>query len=63
MVFVPSHLVSLMTLGITTGLVVDLGYQEATLVPVYEGVPILNAWQALPMGGRAIHRYYQHPIS
>lgn len=55
-VFVPSHLVSLMTLGVTTGLVVDLGYQEATIVPVYEGVPILKAWQALPLGGRAIHR-------
>ncbi|KAK8743601.1 hypothetical protein OTU49_001153 [Cherax quadricarinatus] len=44
-----------MTLGVTTGLVVDMGYQETTVVPVYENVPILYTWQALPLGGKAIH--------
>ncbi|XP_045595077.1 actin-related protein 10 [Procambarus clarkii] len=53
--FVPSHLVSLMTLGVTTGLVIDMGYQETTVVPIYENVPILNSWQALPLGAKAIH--------
>ncbi|KAG7165279.1 Actin-related protein 10-like [Homarus americanus] len=55
LLFVPSHLVSLMTLGMNTGLVVDLGYNETTVVPIYESVPILSAWQALPLGGKAIH--------
>ncbi|CAL4067134.1 unnamed protein product [Meganyctiphanes norvegica] len=55
MLFAPSHLVSLMTLGISTGLVLDLGYQEATLIPIYEGVPVLHAWQALPHASKNIH--------
>lgn len=54
-VFAPSHLVALMTLGINTGMVMDIGYQEVTLIPVFEGVPILSAWQALSLGGKAVH--------
>lgn len=54
--FVPSYLVAVMTLGSRTALVLDLGYSEARLVPVFEEVPILNAWQALPLGARSIHR-------
>ncbi|XP_066943222.1 actin-related protein 10 [Macrobrachium rosenbergii] len=55
LLFVPLQTASLMTLGVNTGLVLDLGYQEATLIPVYENVIILNAWQSLPLGGKAIH--------
>jgi len=36
-------------------LVLDVGYQEATLIPIFEGIPILKAWQALPLGGQIIH--------
>ena len=32
----------------------DVGHKEATLVPVYEGVPILAAWQAQPLAGEAV---------
>jgi len=53
--FVPSHLLCLFTLGVTTSLVLDVGHKEATVVPVYEGVPILAAWQAQPLAGEAIH--------
>jgi len=52
--FVPSHLVCLFSLGVNTGLVLDCGHNEATVVPVYEGVPILAAWQAQPLGGAAV---------
>ena len=38
----------------SAGLVLDIGHREATIVPVYEGVPILAAWQALPLAGEAI---------
>ena len=53
--FVPSHLVSLYTLGVGTALVVDVGYHEATIVPICDGTPIVHAWQALPLGSRAVH--------
>ncbi|KAA0201684.1 hypothetical protein HAZT_HAZT006765 [Hyalella azteca] len=52
--FVPSHLVALLTLGVETGLVVDIGYSEASVIPVFGGVAILNAWQALPLGAKAM---------
>jgi actin-related protein 10 len=51
----PSHLMPLLTLGIQTALVLDVGYAEATLIPVYEGVPVLKAWQAQPMASGAVH--------
>lgn len=53
--FLPSHLATISTLGIDTALVLDVGYQEATLIPVFEGIPILKAWQALPLGGQVVH--------
>nr|CAD7571212.1 unnamed protein product [Timema californicum] len=43
LLFTPSHLVTLCTLGVNTALVLDVGYQEAVLIPVYEGFPVLHA--------------------
>lgn len=54
LLYVPSHLVSLCTLGVSTGLVLDIGYSEATLLPIYEGVPVLCAWKDLPLGGKSV---------
>ncbi|XP_060773774.1 actin-related protein 10 [Neoarius graeffei] len=54
--FAPSHLMSIMTLGINSALVMDCGHTETLVLPVYEGIPILSAWEALPMGGKAIHK-------
>lgn len=54
--FSPGHLTTVLTLGITTGLVMDVGYSETLVVPVYEGIPILKAVQSLPVAGKAIHR-------
>lgn len=53
---VPSHLVALSTLAIETGLVVDVGYAESVCIPVCHGMPIIHAWQALPLGSSAVHR-------
>lgn len=52
---VPLHLVSLSTLAIDTGLVVDLGYNEAIVIPVYSGVQVINAWEAQPLAAEAVH--------
>lgn len=54
--FGSSHLFCLMTLGTTTGLVMDLGYSETVVLPVYEGIPVIRALQAIPVAGKAIHR-------
>lgn len=54
--FLPTHLATISTLGIDTALVLDVGYQEATLIPIFEGIPVLKAWQALPLGGQVVHK-------
>ena len=51
----PSHLMPLFGLGLQHGLVLDCGDEEATLIPVYQGVPILKAWQALPLASKVIY--------
>lgn len=50
----PSHCASLFTLGISTALVLDVGYKEAILIPVYEGVPVLRLWQTMPLAGESV---------
>lgn len=54
MLFVPSHLVTLYTLGINTAFVIDIGYEETTMIPVCEGTPLIHANQAQPLGAKAI---------
>ncbi|XP_059610852.1 actin-related protein 10 [Phlebotomus argentipes] len=53
--FVPTHLVILTTLAVSTALVIDLGFKEAVVLPVYSGVQVLHAWQAQPLASEAIH--------
>lgn len=53
--FVPSHLVVLSTLAIDTALVVDIGYKEAIVLPIYSGVLVLHSWQAQPLAAEAVH--------
>lgn len=53
--FLPLHLVAISTCAIDTALVVDLGYKEAIVIPVYSGVQVLNAWQAQPLAAEAVH--------
>uniref|UniRef100_A0A665WTE2 Actin related protein 10 n=1 Tax=Echeneis naucrates TaxID=173247 RepID=A0A665WTE2_ECHNA len=50
--FAPSHLMAIMTLGINSALVMDCGHTETLVLPVYECTPILPAWEALPLGGK-----------
>lgn len=47
---------SLASLAVDSALVVDVGYSEAIAIPVCYGVPVIHAWQALPIGAKAIHR-------
>nr|CDS29624.1 actin protein 10 [Hymenolepis microstoma] len=54
--FAPSHLVALFTLGVSTGLVLDCGFTEALILPIYEGYTILNAWHSAPLGSKHIQK-------
>ncbi|XP_014257338.1 actin-related protein 10 [Cimex lectularius] len=60
--FVPSHLVVLCSLGVRTALVVDVGYKEAQVIPVYEGVLVLSAWEAQPLGAQSVEKRLRHNL-
>ncbi|XP_052860241.1 actin-related protein 10 [Anopheles cruzii] len=53
--FVPTHLVVLTALAVETALVVDIGYREAVVIPVFCGVQALFAWEAQPLAAEAVH--------
>lgn len=60
--FAPSHLTTLFTLGVNTGLVLDAGFTETVVLPVYEGYPIIKAVESLPLGGKAIHENLERQL-
>lgn len=53
--FLPLHLVAISSLAVDTALVVDLGFKEAIVIPVYCGVQVLKAWQAQPLAAETVH--------
>ncbi|KAH8853567.1 Actin-related protein 10 [Schistosoma japonicum] len=53
--FAASHLMALFTLGISSAIVLDCGYIDAQVLPVYEGYTLLNAWQSAQLGSKRIH--------
>ncbi|CAF0902455.1 unnamed protein product [Adineta steineri] len=57
--FVPSHLGATYTLGRSTALVLDIGYKEAQIMPVAEGVPLAVQFDSLSYAGEAIHKQIQ----
>lgn len=57
-----SHLVTLASLAIETALVLDVGYKEAVAIPICHGMPVVHAWQALPLGSQILHKYLIHHI-
>jgi actin-related protein 10 len=47
----------LYTLAVPTALVIDVGYKEAVLIPVFEHTPVLHAYQALALAGEAVDKF------
>jgi len=40
--------------GLTTGIIIDCGYQETQITPIYEGYPIMKGFRFCPAGGKAM---------
>ncbi|CAF0823029.1 unnamed protein product [Rotaria sordida] len=57
--FIPSPLAATYTLGRNTALVLDVGYKEAQIMPVAEGVPLAIQFDSLSYASKAIHRQIQ----
>jgi actin-related protein 10 len=54
--FVPYHLMCLFAIGRQSLMVVRVGYSETTVLPIYEGIPIVSAWQQSSVGAQHFHR-------
>ncbi|KAN0060131.1 hypothetical protein ACQY0O_008105 [Thecaphora frezii] len=54
--FVPSHLMALVASGRITGLVVECGYHETSILPIYYGRPMTSSCLTTPRASRALNR-------
>lgn len=52
--FVPDHLMALATLGRSTGLVVDIGAEEAVTIAVVNGITLLDGTQFASLGAKTL---------
>lgn len=52
--YVPSHMIALSTLAVPHGVVIDMGYSETTVMPIFSGVQVMQAFQDQKYGGRAV---------
>ncbi|KAI9596989.1 actin-domain-containing protein [Syncephalis fuscata] len=52
--FAPSGLLALMTAGTITGIVLDSGNWETTVIPVFDARPLIPFVQTTPLAGRAL---------
>uniref|UniRef100_A0A914DIW8 Actin-related protein 10 n=1 Tax=Acrobeloides nanus TaxID=290746 RepID=A0A914DIW8_9BILA len=57
--FAPSHLLCTFPFNAKVALVVDVGYNEAVLFPVWETIVMLNNWQAGPLGSARVEQNIQ----
>lgn len=61
--FLPSHLASLYTLGLNTGLVVDCGYVDCQILPLAESVPMTGLCNFVNLGAQRLHQDLKQLIS
>lgn len=53
--FASIPILSLLSLAIPVAMVVDCGFRETVILPVYHSFPIFKACQVIPAAGKAIH--------
>jgi len=52
---VSSHLLALLAVRRTSGLVIDCGFWETSMVPFYDARPLMSSARSLPLAGAAIN--------
>lgn len=61
--YVPDHLMALASLGLSTGLVLDLGYEEAISIAVVGGVTLLDGSQFTSLGAKSFDQYLHRKLT
>uniref|UniRef100_A0A0N5A890 Actin-related protein 10 n=1 Tax=Syphacia muris TaxID=451379 RepID=A0A0N5A890_9BILA len=54
--FAPSHLLATFPFGAKNALVIDVGYNETVVLPVLEGVTVLNHYEVSSVGARSLEK-------
>ncbi|VDM27053.1 unnamed protein product [Toxocara canis] len=54
--FAPSHLLATFPFAASNALVLDVGYKEAVVIPVLEGVTVLNNWEVSSVGAKRLEQ-------
>uniref|UniRef100_A0A914ZJ35 Actin-related protein 10 n=1 Tax=Parascaris univalens TaxID=6257 RepID=A0A914ZJ35_PARUN len=54
--FAPSHLLATFPFATSNALVIDIGFKEAVVIPILEGVTVLNNWEASSLGAERLER-------
>ncbi|WVF68642.1 hypothetical protein IAT40_003412 [Kwoniella sp. CBS 6097] len=58
--FTPSSLLALVACGRITGLVIDVGWLEATITPVFHSRPLYTLARSTPLAGRRLHSHLRN---
>ncbi|CAH1763850.1 15120_t:CDS:2 [Entrophospora sp. SA101] len=61
--FAPSHMLALLTTGCTTGLVIDVGHLETTVLPTFSARPLTPFIKTTPLAGRALTKRLKDLLS
>ncbi|CAI2163264.1 6545_t:CDS:2 [Funneliformis geosporum] len=61
--FAPSHMLALLTTGCTTGLVIDVGHLETTVLPTFSARPLTPFIRTTPLAGRALTKRLKELLS
>jgi len=54
--FISTQTLCLVPLSKSIGLIVDCGFRETRVLPIYAGLPLAHAFQCVPLGGESIHK-------
>jgi len=61
-VFIPNHLLALFTCGLQTGIVVDVGFAETVVVPIFEQSTILNGLEFIDLAAFTMHEHINDQV-
>ncbi len=58
----PKNILPIYSTGFTSGIVIDMGYLNTTIVPIFNGYPIINEMKILEIGGIQLEKAMKRNI-
>jgi len=54
--FIPKQITPIYASGLTSGIIIDIGYNNTTITPIIDGYPIIKCAQTLSVGGLVLEK-------